>query len=59
MEGKAMLFKPFADIDAYPIVLATQSVDEVVQTVVNIAPGSGGINLEDISLPAVLKSRNG
>lgn len=51
MEGKAMLFKRFADIDAYPIVLATQSIDEIVQTVVNIAPGFGGINLEDISAP--------
>lgn len=51
MEGKAMLFKRFADIDAYPIVLATQAVDDVVQTIVNIAPGFGGINLEDIAAP--------
>lgn len=51
MEGKAMLFKKFADIDAFPICLATTNVDEIVQTVRNIAPGFGGINLEDISAP--------
>ncbi|MBI5149827.1 MAG: NAD-dependent malic enzyme [Candidatus Omnitrophica bacterium] len=51
MEGKAMLFKEFADIDAWPICLATQDVDEIVETVKNIAPVFGGINLEDISAP--------
>ena len=51
MEGKAMLFKEFAGIDAYPIALATKDVDEIVETVKRIAPGFGGINLEDISAP--------
>jgi malate dehydrogenase (oxaloacetate-decarboxylating) len=51
MEGKAVLFKRFADIDAWPICLDTQDVDEIVATVRNIAPGFGGINLEDISAP--------
>lgn len=51
MEGKAMIFKEFAGIDAFPIVLATKDVDEIVTTVKNIAPAFGGINLEDISAP--------
>ncbi len=51
MEGKAMLFKQFADIDAFPICLDTKAVDEIVETVVRIAPVFGGINLEDISAP--------
>ena len=51
MEGKAMIFKEFANIDAWPICLATQDVDEIVRTVQNIAPVFGGINLEDISSP--------
>lgn len=51
MEGKAMIFKEFAGLDAFPIVLATQDVDEIVATVKNIAPVFGGINLEDISAP--------
>jgi malate dehydrogenase (oxaloacetate-decarboxylating) len=51
MEGKAMLFKEFGNVDAFPICLATQDVDEIVATVVNIAPTFGGINLEDISGP--------
>ncbi|OGW17939.1 MAG: malate dehydrogenase, partial [Nitrospirae bacterium GWC1_57_7] len=51
MEGKAMIFKEFADIDAFPVVLATKDVDEIVRTVKNIAPAFGGINLEDISAP--------
>ena len=51
MEGKAMIFKEFANVDAWPICLATQDVDEIVKTVQNIAPGFGGINLEDISAP--------
>jgi len=51
MEGKAMLFKEFANIDAFPIVLATKNVEEIIATVKNIAPGFGGINLEDIAAP--------
>jgi malate dehydrogenase (oxaloacetate-decarboxylating) len=51
MEGKAMLFRQFADIDAFPICLDTKDVDEIVETVVRIAPIFGGINLEDISAP--------
>ncbi len=51
MEGKAMIFKEFAGIDAFPVVLATKDVDEIVRTVRNIAPAFGGINLEDISAP--------
>ena len=51
MEGKAMLFKEFADVDAFPICLATKDVDEIVETVIRIAPTFGGINLEDISSP--------
>jgi len=51
MEGKAALFKRFADIDAWPICLDTQDTDEIVRTVELIAPGFGGINLEDIAAP--------
>ncbi len=51
MEGKAMLFKQFAGIDAFPICLDTKDVDEIVETVLRIAPVFGGINLEDISAP--------
>jgi len=51
MEGKALLFKEFAGIDAWPICLATQEVSEIVETVRRIAPVFGGINLEDISAP--------
>ncbi|HEV3157100.1 MAG TPA: NAD-dependent malic enzyme [Candidatus Baltobacteraceae bacterium] len=51
MEGKAALFKQFAGIDAFPICLDTKNVDEIVETVVRIAPIFGGINLEDISAP--------
>lgn len=51
MEGKAALFKRFADVDAWPIVLDTQDTDEIVRAVQLIAPGFGGINLEDISAP--------
>ena len=51
MEGKCILFKKFADIDAVPIVLATQDTDEIVRTIKIIAPAFGGINLEDISAP--------
>ena len=51
MEGKAALFKRFADIDAWPICLASQDTDEIVKAVEMIAPGFGGINLEDIAAP--------
>jgi malate dehydrogenase (oxaloacetate-decarboxylating) len=51
MEGKAALFKRFADIDAWPICLDSQDTDEIVRAVQLIAPGFGGINLEDISAP--------
>jgi malate dehydrogenase (oxaloacetate-decarboxylating) len=51
MEGKAMLFKEFGGVDAFPICLDTKDVDEIVETVVRIAPAFGGINLEDIASP--------
>jgi len=51
MEGKAILFKEFAGVDAFPICLDTKNVDEIVRTVKLIAPGFGGINLEDIGAP--------
>lgn len=51
MEGKAVLFKTFGDVDAFPIILNTKDTDEIVRTVENIALSFGGINLEDISAP--------
>ncbi|MDI6870920.1 MAG: NADP-dependent malic enzyme [Bacillota bacterium] len=51
MEGKALLFKVFAGVDAFPVVLATREPVEIVETVVRLSPGFGGINLEDISAP--------
>jgi malate dehydrogenase (oxaloacetate-decarboxylating) len=51
MEGKALLFKEFAGVDAFPLCLATKDVDEIVSVVRSVAPGFGGINLEDISAP--------
>ena len=51
MEGKAVLFKEFGDVNAVPICLDTQDTQEMIDTVVRIAPGFGGINLEDISAP--------
>lgn len=51
MEGKAMLFKHFADIDAFPLVLDVHTADEIVETVKALAPSFGGINLEDIAAP--------
>ena len=51
MEGKSILFKEFANVDAFPICLDTKDVDEIVETVKRIAPCFGGINLEDISAP--------
>jgi malate dehydrogenase (oxaloacetate-decarboxylating) len=59
MEGKCMLFKQFADIDAFPICLDTKDVDEIVETVVRIAPIFGGINLEDISAPRCFEIERG
>lgn len=51
MEGKAMLFKQFADVDAFPICLDTQDTEEIIHTIKTIAPAFGGINLEDIASP--------
>ena len=51
MEGKALIFKELAGVDAWPIVLDTQDPDEIVRTIIAIAPGFGGINLEDIKAP--------
>lgn len=51
MEGKALLFKEFAGVDAFPICLATQDTEEIIQTVKQIAPVFGGVNLEDIAAP--------
>ncbi|MDK2564489.1 malic enzyme-like NAD(P)-binding protein [Romboutsia sedimentorum] len=51
MEGKSILFKEFADVDAFPICIDTKDVDEIVRTVKLIAPGFGGINIEDIGAP--------
>lgn len=51
MEGKCVLFKEFGNVNAVPICLDTQDTDEIIKSVVNIAPGFGGINLEDISAP--------
>ena len=51
MEGKAVLFKEFGGINAFPICLDTQDTEEIIRTVANIAPAFGGINLEDISAP--------
>ncbi|NGN67294.1 NADP-dependent malic enzyme [Streptomyces sp. A7024] len=51
MEGKAILFKQFGGVDAVPVALATQDVDEIVETVVRLAPSFGGVNLEDIAAP--------
>jgi len=58
MEGKALLFKEFANIDAWPICLDTQNADEIIETVRRIAPGFGGINLEDISAPRCFEVEN-
>jgi malate dehydrogenase (oxaloacetate-decarboxylating) len=51
MEGKAMIFKEFAGIDAFPITLRTNKTEDIIQTIKNISPSFGGINLEDISAP--------
>ena len=55
MEGKAVLFKEFAGVDAFPICLDTQDTEEIIKTVKLIAPGFGGINLEDISAPRCIE----
>ncbi|WP_278600450.1 NAD(P)-dependent malic enzyme [Clostridium tertium] len=51
MEGKSILFKEFGNVDAFPLVLDTKNVDEIVETIIRISKGLGGINLEDISAP--------
>ncbi|EEH99674.1 hypothetical protein CSBG_03300 [Clostridium sp. 7_2_43FAA] len=51
MEGKSILFKEFGNVDAFPLVLDTKDVDEIVETIIRISKGLGGINLEDISAP--------
>ncbi|MFI1015309.1 NADP-dependent malic enzyme [Streptomyces sp. NPDC020965] len=51
MEGKAILFKQFGGVDAVPIALATKDTDEIIETIVRLAPSFGGVNLEDISAP--------
>lgn len=58
MEGKAVLFKEFGGINAVPICLDTQDTEEIIRTVVNIAPAFGGINLEDISAPRCFEIEN-
>lgn len=58
MEGKAMLFKEFAGLDAFPICLDTQDVEEIIRTIKNIAPVFGGVNLEDISAPRCFEIEN-
>ncbi len=58
MEGKAMLLKEFANVDAFPICLDTQDTEEVIQVVKNIAPSFGAINLEDISAPRCFEIEN-
>jgi malate dehydrogenase (oxaloacetate-decarboxylating) len=59
MEGKAALFKQFAGVDAFPVCLDTKDADEIVETVKNIAPAFGGINLEDISAPRCFEIEEG
>ena len=54
MEGKCAIFKSFANVDAIPLVLDTQNADEIVETVLRVAPAFGGINLEDIGAPKCL-----
>ncbi|MEA3453628.1 MAG: NAD-dependent malic enzyme, partial [Candidatus Caldatribacteriota bacterium] len=58
MEGKAVLFKHFANVDAFPICLATKDPDKIVEAVTLIAPSFGGINLEDISAPRCFEIEN-
>ena len=58
MEGKSALFKEFAGVDAFPICLNTQDPEEIIDTIKNIAPGFGGINLEDIASPQCVEIEN-
>jgi len=58
MEGKAMLFKEFGSVDAFPICLATKDTEEIIKVVTSISPGFGGINLEDISAPRCFEIEN-
>ena len=58
MEGKCALFKAFGNVNAVPICLDTQDVDEIVETVKRLAPAFGGINLEDISAPRMASERD-
>lgn len=58
MEGKAVLFKEFGGVNAFPICLDTQETDEIIKTIVHIAPAFGGINLEDISAPRCFEIEN-
>ena len=58
MEGKAVLFKEFGGVNAFPVCLDTQDTEEIIRTVVNIAPAFGGINLEDISAPRCFEIEN-
>lgn len=58
MEGKAVLFKEFGNVNAFPICLDTQDTEEIIKTIVNIAPAFGGINLEDISAPRCFEIEN-
>ncbi len=55
MEGKSILFKEFGNVDAFPIILNTQNTEEIINTIVNISPTFGGINLEDISAPRCIE----
>ncbi|MER3407749.1 MAG: NAD-dependent malic enzyme, partial [Nitrososphaera sp.] len=55
MEGKALLYKQFGNVNAFPICLATTNIDEIIATVKNIAPVFGGLNIEDIETPKVLE----
>ena len=55
MEGKCVLFKEFADVDAFPLCIKSNDVDEIVNTIYLISGSFGGVNLEDIAAPAVLK----
>ena len=57
MEGKAVLFKEFGGVNAFPICIDTQDTEEIIKTVINIAPAFGGINLEDISAPRCFEER--
>jgi malate dehydrogenase (oxaloacetate-decarboxylating) len=59
MEGKALLFKEFGGVDAFPICLDVSSPEEIIETVVRLAPTFGGINLEDIAAPGRVPGRGG